>query len=106
MAVKITSTGRTTFVKEIKIGAPITSVKETQGIFLTTGKSQGHILIYDSAEGFYRSGPLVGGSGVTVTHSTDSDSLTLAVNISDFSTDSYLKVLLIYTILMIEPDRH
>ena len=77
MAIKITSTGRTTFVKEIKIGAPITSVKETQGIFLTTGRSEGNILIYDSAEGFYKSGPLVGGTGIQVAHSTDSDKLTL-----------------------------
>lgn len=77
MAIKITSTGRTTFVKEIKIGAPITAVKETQGIFLTTGRSEGNILIYDSAEGFYKSGPLVGGTGIQVAHSTDSDKLTL-----------------------------
>jgi len=77
MAIRITSTGRTTFVKEIKIGAPISNVIEAQGIFLTTGREDGHVLIYDSGEGLYKSGPIVGGDGISVVHSADSDNLTI-----------------------------
>ena len=77
MAIKITSTGQTTFVKEIRLGAPVSNVRETQGILSTVGRDHGDILIYDSGEGFYKTGPLVGGTGISVTHSADSDNLTL-----------------------------
>ena len=77
MAIKITSTGQTTFVKEIRLGTPVSNIREAQGILNTSAREHGDILIYDSGEGFYKAGPLVGGTGISVTHSADSDNLTL-----------------------------
>lgn len=100
MAIKITATGRTTFVKKIQLGTPVDTVAATKinindtiGVD-TTGKQNGHILIYDQGKDAYTSGPLIGGTGLSVLHDSGEDTLTVLIDSTgvvagDYGTDSF-----------------
>jgi len=95
VSIKISSNGRTTFVKKIQLGTPVRRVQETLlriedivGLNVTD-RAQGHILIYDDSDRAYVSGPLVGGTGLSVTHSPEADNLTVSIDSTGVVAGSY-----------------
>src|SRR6056300_1045004 len=94
MAIKVTSTGQTTFVKKIVVGTPVRNVTEVTTInsltdVISTNTSNGQILIYDSDEGAFKNSDLIAGTGITSTYSSDSDKTTLSITNTGVSAGTY-----------------
>ena len=89
MAIKVT-VGQTTFIKKIVIGTPVSTARESLSLdefsdFDVGTKSDGQILVYDSAEGAFKNYTLATGNGVEKLLNTSTDRLQIQLD-SESST--------------------
>ena len=79
MAIKVT-VGQTTFIKKIVIGTPVTTARESLSIdeftdFDVGTKSDGQILVYDSAEAAFKNYTLTAGNAIQKQYNAGTDVL-------------------------------
>ena len=84
MAIKVT-VGQTTFIKKIVIGTPVSTARESLSLdefsdFNVGTKSDGQILVYDSAEGAFKNYTLATGNGVEKQYSSGTDKLQIQLD--------------------------
>ena len=84
MAIKVT-VGQTTFIKKIVIGTPVSTARESLSLdefsdFDVGTKSDGQILVYDSAEGAFKNYTLATGNGVEKLLNTSTDRLQIQLD--------------------------
>lgn len=84
MAIKVTTTGQTTFVKKVTIGTPIRKVSSTRSLsglseINLTGKRHIDIFVYDSSTAQYVSS-YISAPGFDITYSSDSDKILLSLS--------------------------
>ena len=87
--VRLTSTGQTTFVKKVVLGTPIrsvtaditTNINTIQGVN-TTGKQDGELLVFDSAENVFKAFTLEGSNGLARTYTPASDKIGFKIDSS------------------------
>lgn len=87
--VRLTSTGQTTFVKKVVLGTPIRSVVadistniNNIGGVNTTGKQDGELLVFDSAENVFKAFTLEGSNGLARTYTPGSDKIGFKIDSS------------------------
>ena len=84
MAIKVT-TGQQTFVKKIVVGTPISTAQTGLSIdnfsdFKVATKSEGQILVYDSAESAFKNYDILVGNGLAKEFSPGTDKLLLQID--------------------------
>ena len=84
MAIKVT-VGQTTFIKKIVIGTPVTTARESLSIdeftdFNVGTKSDGQILVYDSAEGAFKNYTLTAGNAIQKQYNAGTDVLQIQLD--------------------------
>ena len=83
MAIKVTTTGQTTFVKKVVVGTPVKKVSQTLSLnsideINVADKNHIDILVYDSDLQQYISSR-ISAPGFNITYSGDSDKLLLSL---------------------------
>ena len=86
MAIKVTASDQKTFVKKIVIGTPIKNVEGSQTLaslqdVVTTGKTSGHIFVFDSDQQKYISSRIIS-SDSSITHVFDETNDELSLSLS------------------------
>ena len=97
MAIKVV-TGQQTFVKKIVVGTPISTAQTGLSIdnfsdFKVATKSEGQILVYDSAEGAFKNFTLTVGNGLEKFNTPGTDQLALQIDSSSTPTITGLTTL-------------
>jgi len=97
MAIKVV-TGQQTFVKKIVVGTPISTAQTGLSIdnfsdFKVATKSEGQILVYDSAEGAFKNFTLTVGNGLEKLNTPGTDQLALQIDSSSTPTITGLTTL-------------